>query len=372
MFQCFNLLMIIFYSVNKKGHSKTAHLISNLKNNNNKSVMNEEDTNNSNNNSNNSHNKKIITMNKLGFLCEIKAAMGDVASLRRKIREEVELINLEERCLAEFKREMESLNQEKMTHVEELRQIHSDINMLDNVQKQSEEDRGRRLEAVREAYHQLTSIKGKVDKMCVEVEMPRMYEHEEEHLMELGEKVKGLFAGSGKSSATTSGGDNMGMHDHHHQHHNHPHPRSITEVAAAGVRGSGNRPLVDNTNTAGGVQGAAFSSSLASLMSGFQDRHSHQGGQGQQPPPYGRMLASGGGQGGGGQNMLASFGEQNSTSSSVSAAASAASAAFRQQPPPMKSCGSCHQQIHRNAPICPLCKAKSRSRHPKRRNNQRN
>ncbi|XP_003745269.1 zinc finger C4H2 domain-containing protein [Galendromus occidentalis] len=42
------------------------------------------------------------------------------------------------------------------------------------------------------------------------------------------------------------------------------------------------------------------------------------------------------------------------------------SAAFRQQPPPMKSCLSCHQQIHRNAPICPLCKAKSRSRNPKK------
>lgn len=38
----------------------------------------------------------------------------------------------------------------------------------------------------------------------------------------------------------------------------------------------------------------------------------------------------------------------------------------RQQPPPMKSCLSCHQQIHRNAPICPLCKAKSRSRNPKK------
>ena len=41
-------------------------------------------------------------------------------------------------------------------------------------------------------------------------------------------------------------------------------------------------------------------------------------------------------------------------------------AAFRQQPPPMKTCLSCNQQIHRNAPICPLCKAKSRSRNPKK------
>ena len=48
------------------------------------------------------------------------------------------------------------------------------------------------------------------------------------------------------------------------------------------------------------------------------------------------------------------------------AAAAAVAAPFRQQPPPMKSCLSCHQQIHRNAPICPLCKAKSRSRNPKK------
>uniref|UniRef100_A0A5S6Q211 C4H2-type domain-containing protein n=1 Tax=Trichuris muris TaxID=70415 RepID=A0A5S6Q211_TRIMR len=38
----------------------------------------------------------------------------------------------------------------------------------------------------------------------------------------------------------------------------------------------------------------------------------------------------------------------------------------QQQPPPMKTCTSCQQQIHRNAPICPLCKSKSRSRNPKK------
>ncbi|MFH4982104.1 hypothetical protein AB6A40_008813 [Gnathostoma spinigerum] len=32
----------------------------------------------------------------------------------------------------------------------------------------------------------------------------------------------------------------------------------------------------------------------------------------------------------------------------------------------MKLCQSCQQLIHRNAPICPLCKSKSRSKHPKR------
>ncbi|KAI1726947.1 zinc finger-containing protein [Ditylenchus destructor] len=36
------------------------------------------------------------------------------------------------------------------------------------------------------------------------------------------------------------------------------------------------------------------------------------------------------------------------------------------QAPPMKTCGSCQHQIHRNAPICPMCKAKSRSKNPKK------
>ncbi|VDQ06542.1 unnamed protein product [Trichobilharzia regenti] len=36
------------------------------------------------------------------------------------------------------------------------------------------------------------------------------------------------------------------------------------------------------------------------------------------------------------------------------------------QCPPMKTCQACQQLIHRNAPICPLCKTKSRSRHPKK------
>ncbi|KAF8360453.1 vab-23 [Pristionchus pacificus] len=34
--------------------------------------------------------------------------------------------------------------------------------------------------------------------------------------------------------------------------------------------------------------------------------------------------------------------------------------------PPMKKCQTCGESIHRNAPICPLCKSKSRSKNPKK------
>ncbi|CAD5217680.1 unnamed protein product [Bursaphelenchus xylophilus] len=36
------------------------------------------------------------------------------------------------------------------------------------------------------------------------------------------------------------------------------------------------------------------------------------------------------------------------------------------QSPPMKNCQCCQAQIHRNAPICPMCKSKSRSKNPKK------
>lgn len=53
-----------------------------------------------------------------------------------KIIREVENGDAEEKCLAEYRREMEMLLQEKMSHVEELRQIHADINAMESVIKQ--------------------------------------------------------------------------------------------------------------------------------------------------------------------------------------------------------------------------------------------
>lgn len=49
---------------------------------------------------------------------------------KSKIIQEVEASEQEEKCLSEYKQEMELLMQEKMAHVEELRQIHADINAV--------------------------------------------------------------------------------------------------------------------------------------------------------------------------------------------------------------------------------------------------
>lgn len=50
--------------------------------------------------------------------------------LKSRIVHEVEASEAEEKCLLEYKQEMDMLMQEKMAHVEELRQIHADINAV--------------------------------------------------------------------------------------------------------------------------------------------------------------------------------------------------------------------------------------------------
>lgn len=50
--------------------------------------------------------------------------------VRSKLRQEFEKTENEEKRLEEYKQEMELLLQEKMAHVEELRLIHADINLV--------------------------------------------------------------------------------------------------------------------------------------------------------------------------------------------------------------------------------------------------
>ena len=56
--------------------------------------------------------------------------MVHLDKLKSKLHHAVTTVELEEKCLQEYKAELELLIQEKMAHVEELRLIHADINMV--------------------------------------------------------------------------------------------------------------------------------------------------------------------------------------------------------------------------------------------------
>ncbi|UYV77133.1 ZC4H2 [Cordylochernes scorpioides] len=195
-----------------------------------------------------------------------------IEKLKLRLRQEVDATEREEKCLQEYRHEMELLLQEKMAHVEELRQIHADINVMENIIKQAEEDRNQHLELAKQLHQEYKPIKELVDSLRDDIglyKLPELHEEDENFKPEFFEKQKSEWA------------------------------TEVPEVLSLGALGPG-QPLQASAGRAK-----------------VPDR-------------------------------------------------AQATAPFRQQPPPMKSCLSCHQQIHRNAPICPLCKAKSRSRNPKK------
>nr|CAG4649803.1 EOG090X0H8R [Scapholeberis mucronata] len=225
--------------------------------------------------------------------------------LKQRLLQEVKAAENEEKNLSEFRQEMELLLQEKMAHVEELRQIHADINAMETVIKQAEDARNKAVEVARHLYNEYRPMKAEVDRTrreCLGLDtLPDLQEDD-------GNQIPPGFFEKPKLEWMPEREDST--------------QSSLASLSmATAVVGSG------------GLQGGG---------SGFLPPP---------PPPQATHIMS-----------------NNSRSETRNLAPPPAgpSPAFRQQPPPMKSCMSCHQQIHRNAPICPLCKAKSRSRNPKK------
>ena len=78
---------------------------------------------------------------KLEALKDIRNKTINLEKTRVGLLCDVDQLEEEEKCLSEYRRELELLQQEKMAHVEELRQIHADINALESIIKQAEESR---------------------------------------------------------------------------------------------------------------------------------------------------------------------------------------------------------------------------------------
>ena len=78
---------------------------------------------------------------KLEALKDIRNKTISLEKTRVSLLCDVDQLEDEEKCISEYKRELELLQQEKMAHVEELRQIHADINALESIIKQADESR---------------------------------------------------------------------------------------------------------------------------------------------------------------------------------------------------------------------------------------
>uniref|UniRef100_A0A8C9R924 Zinc finger, C4H2 domain containing n=1 Tax=Scleropages formosus TaxID=113540 RepID=A0A8C9R924_SCLFO len=212
----------------------------------------------------------------VGFESRLRNKTIQMERIKSRLKSEFEALECEEKHLKEYKQEMDLLLQEKMAHVEELRLIHADINVMENTIKQSENDLNKLLENTRRLHDEYKPLKEHVDTLRVALglqRLPSLCDEEEKLSLDYFEKQKADWQTEQQEPSI---------------------PESLVAAAAQQLQ-----------------------------VSRKQDARQ--------------------------------------------------TAAFRQQPPPMKrthpgqnACLSCHQQIHRNAPICPLCKAKSRSRNPKK------
>jgi len=219
---------------------------------------------------------------KLKKINEIRQKTLKLQSLHNSIHNLVTEMKEEEERVEEYKKEHNLLLIEKMAHVETLRLIHTDINTMESLLKQSSVDRTSMLQQIQDLLQLSTPLKSGINVMREEIGLQKLDEHKWDVKAAAGVKLE------------KTGTDEV----FHHQH----------------------QPLTLPTNNIRGQLHPFFT-----------------------PPAPPQSFSSSGS-----SNVV---GDHNKLTS---------------QPPPMKSCSSCHQLIHRNAPICPLCKAKSKSRNPKK------
>lgn len=250
---------------------------------------------------------------KLEALKDIRAKTIQLEKIKSRIVLEIEAQDQEEKCIAEYKQEMDMLLQEKMSHVEELRQIHADMNAMEGVLKQAEESRTRSMGSAMRLHDEYVPLKSEIDRLrreCLGLDrLPDL--HEEDGSPISAEKFIQLYNSTTKSQS-----------------------QSFAKTS------DWNRPLAPTEHSMNPLGPPLPPTFL--------------------PPPNPLRLVS-------------NKSDQGRPSTMTQAPHPGpppptfrSDLGLRQQPPPMKSCLSCHQQIHRNAPICPLCKAKSRSRNPKK------
>ena len=80
--------------------------------------------------------RRLIFNDNFLFLHIFRSKTINLEKLKLRLLHDVDSFDNESKSLSEYRREMELLQQEKMAHVEELRQIHADINAMETVIKQ--------------------------------------------------------------------------------------------------------------------------------------------------------------------------------------------------------------------------------------------
>merc|ERR1712095_208212 len=127
---------------------------------------------------------------KLEALKDIRSKTISLEKLKLKLLHDVDSFEAESKCVAEYRREMELLQQEKMAHVEELRQIHADINAMETIIKQAEESKRTAIDSARRIAEDYRPLKHEVDLMRTELlgleKLPELPQSDKERMGSIG------------------------------------------------------------------------------------------------------------------------------------------------------------------------------------------
>ncbi|CAF0778809.1 unnamed protein product [Adineta steineri] len=259
----------------------------------------------------------VMSMRKLDLIKELGEKQNQFQRLQTHLQQHTDLVTRENQVLREFRKELDMLVQERMSHIEELRLIHADINIMETTIKQADEERARAIQDSKRLLKDYQPIKEQVNKLRDMLNLERLSDHDDDDTTLIAMQLISQQSNdhdlpvNRNSHLSSTGLDNtheqipLGISFHHQS-----------------------QQMTNTTN-----------SNMSTPNNNNNNQQQHQ-----------QQQASA-------MNIPKTMGSMGSNLDRAS---------FRQQPPPMKTCQSCQQQIHRNAPICPICKAKSRSRNPKK------
>lgn len=292
-------------------------------------------------------------LKKLDVIKEIKTKTMNLQNVKTMLFTEMNSIDEENKCIEKYRSELNTLLKEKQALVDELRQVETDICDMETILKRFEEERQRSNEKVIRLKGEFRPLKENIDTLRdsiglgkLDLELPNEYKPRTSSSPEMERPSKIRAVEASNDDETSNESKSPDRNNNHNRAENqeanqenrtvpfllqNPAFRMFGDAAAfADLRNSVNDAVPPFAFSAAALvaqqlqTNKLFNAALTSHHLNAQHQHQQQH-QAQLQPTF-----------------------------------------TRQQPPPMKVCTSCNQQIHRNAPICPLCKAKSRSRNPKR------
>ncbi|CAF4310534.1 unnamed protein product, partial [Rotaria sp. Silwood2] len=122
----------------------------------------------------------VTSMRKLDLIKELGEKQNQFQRLQNHLQQNTELFTRENQVLREFRKELDMLVQERMSHIEELRLIHADINIMETTIKQAEEERTRALQDSKRLLKDYQPIKEQINKLRDMLNLERLPDHDED------------------------------------------------------------------------------------------------------------------------------------------------------------------------------------------------